>query len=209
MKPIILFFSLLLFEGITLSHTIPYAGKCEKSFKPFPSGGFYNKDIRVQIQTVQKLRNVENYSSREVVTQIAERFHNEQNPEIREELTLTFIVHFKNESFPQTTNSAIYIIGKGLSDSRLTPVFMELAEEVMQYPNNTSSKALMHMIFNPASLQYIREYVRDLSFEEFTQKVENRPMGLQITPYYTNYINSTSDKKSTTHPHQPTASHLE
>lgn len=207
MKPLILFFSLLLFEGITLSQTIPYAGQCEKSFKPFPAEGFYNKDIHVQIQTIQKLRNTEDYSSQEVVHKIAERFHIEQNSEVREELAFTFIVHFKSKSFPQTTNSAVYIIGKGLSDPQLTPVFIELAEEVMRYPNNTSSKELMQMIFNPMSLQYIREYVRDLSFTDFTVKTANQPISLQITPYYANYINSTSNKKPTTH--QPATFHLE
>ena len=178
---------------------MPYAGTCEKSFKPFPSKGFYHKDTRVQIETIKKLRNIENYSSQEVIHKIAERFHHEQNTEIREELALTFIVYFKSPSFSQTDNSAIYIIGKGLSDSKLTPVFIELAEEVMRYPNKSSSKELTQMIFNPVSLQYIREYVRNLSFEEFTQKVANQPISLQVTPYYTNYINSANNnKKSTT-----------
>ena len=178
---------------------MPDAGKCEKSFKPFPTEGFYNKDPRVQIQTIQKLRNINNYSPQEVVTKIAERFHSEQNTEIREELALTFIVHFKSPSFPQTTNSAVYIIGKGLSDPQLTPVFMELAEETIRYPNQNSSKELMHMIFNPASLQYLREYVRDLSFADFIEKTANQPISLQITPYYTDYVNSTNNKKPITH----------
>lgn len=207
MKLFILFFSLLLFEGVTLSQNRPYAGQCEKSFKPFPSEGFYNKDPRVQIETIKKLRNVEDYSSQEVVNKIAERFHTEQNSEVREELTLTFIVHFKSPSFPQTTHSAIFLIGKGLSDPQLAPVFMELAEEAIRHPNPSSPKELMQMIFNPMSLQYIREYVKNLSFADFTEKTATQPISLQVTPHYTNYVNSKNNKKPTTNPFA--TSHLE
>ena len=133
-KSILIMFFIIL-SPFSLGNMKPLGFECYSTFSDFPIKQFYNKNPKVRIKIIRKLRGSKKYDSNDTIENIAKIYSQEKNIKVRKELALTFVEYFKlDDYFGATDLPNVYVMGRGLSDknSEIESIFVQAAREAFE-----------------------------------------------------------------------------